>query len=139
MQRNSQRKSFDLSFSGLKTAFSLKIQQLKESGQLESLKSDACASIQAAIVGSITPKIEKAVKEFQLKSVVVVGGVSANSYLRANLPNSVGVPCIFPDLKYSTDNAAMIANAGRLHLLNGHRDELSMTVRSRWPIGPVTS
>lgn len=103
-----QKDNLNFSFSGLKTAVSLEI---KKSFQ-ESNRSDFAASVQNAIVDSLISKTLRAVDLHKAKSIVVVGGVSANSHLRSRFSVESSVPVLFPDLKYSTDQAAMIAAAG---------------------------
>jgi N6-L-threonylcarbamoyladenine synthase len=69
---------------------------------------DFCASIQEAIVDTLFSKIQLALTKTGAKGVAVVGGVSANSRLRERLARELSVPVFYPDLRYCTDNAAMI-------------------------------
>jgi N6-L-threonylcarbamoyladenine synthase len=112
-----QKSTFDFSFSGLKTAVSLTTEKLKREGTLEERLPDLCASIQEAIVDALLSKIFLAAKEFQCRSMAIVGGVAANSRLRARLgdewkKHGFVIPPLFPKPAYCTDNAAMIAAAG---------------------------
>lgn len=107
----------DFSFSGLKTSFlyflrdSLKL----NSNFIEENKIDLCASIQSTIIEILTDKIMKAVEQTGIKEITIAGGVSANSYLRSELlrfSEKHGWKLYLPKIKYTTDNAAMIAITG---------------------------
>jgi N6-L-threonylcarbamoyladenine synthase len=93
----------DFSFSGLKTALLYAVRDLAPE-ELERRRADLAASYQRAIVRALVQRVEAAGAD----RVAVVGGVAANSELRASLPNAVPAP-----LALCTDNAAMIASAGR--------------------------
>ncbi len=93
----------DFSFSGLKTALLYSVRDLDE-GELEHRRADLAASYQRAIVRALVERIAAAGAD----RVAVVGGVAANSELRAALPDAVAAP-----LALCTDNAAMIASAAR--------------------------
>ncbi|MGH3137875.1 MAG: tRNA (adenosine(37)-N6)-threonylcarbamoyltransferase complex transferase subunit TsaD [Gaiellaceae bacterium] len=97
----------DFSFSGLKTALLYRVRELGQD-EVERRRADLAASYQHAIVRALTQRLEEAVSATGLDRVAVVGGVAANSELRAALP---GVR--FAPLALCTDNAAMIASAAR--------------------------
>jgi N6-L-threonylcarbamoyladenine synthase len=112
----------EFSFSGLKTAVANQLSSLgftphrsgppPASGSPEGqLLWDFAASIQEAIVDCLMEKIHLAVRVERARSVAIVGGVSANSRLRARLLHELAMPVRFPDLQYCTDNAAMIGAA----------------------------
>ncbi len=93
----------DFSFSGLKTSLLYAVRDL-DPAELERRRADLAASYQRAIVRALVERIEAAASD----RVAVVGGVAANSELRAALPGAVAAP-----LALCTDNAAMIASAAR--------------------------
>jgi tRNA N6-adenosine threonylcarbamoyltransferase len=98
---------FDFSFSGLKTALLYAVRDLAP-GELERRRADLAASYQRAIVRALVEQTTAAAEELGLAQVAVVGGVAANSELRAALPDAALAP-----LELCTDNAAMIASAAR--------------------------
>lgn len=101
-------RGYDFSFSGLKTSVRREI----DKGDI--VKEDIATSFVVASMDVLSTKLRKAVKEYKPESVIVVGGVSKSPILRSQLTDgSLGkVDVVFPSLKYSTDNAAMIGAAG---------------------------
>jgi N6-L-threonylcarbamoyladenine synthase len=97
----------DFSFSGLKTALLYAVRGLAPE-ELEQRRADLAASYQRAIVRALVERTRQAAAEIGADAVAVVGGVAANSELRAALPDAVLAP-----LELCTDNAAMIASAAR--------------------------
>ncbi len=97
----------DFSFSGLKTALVYAVRDL-DPAELERRKADLAASYQRAIVRALVARTRAAAEELGAERVAVVGGVAANSELRASLPDAALAP-----LALCTDNAAMIASAAR--------------------------
>ncbi|MEP6910986.1 MAG: tRNA (adenosine(37)-N6)-threonylcarbamoyltransferase complex transferase subunit TsaD [Actinomycetota bacterium] len=97
----------DFSFSGLKTALLYKVREL-DADELERRRADLAASYQRAIVRALVERAHAAATELGADRVAVVGGVAANSELRASLPEAALAP-----LALCTDNAAMIASAAR--------------------------
>jgi N6-L-threonylcarbamoyladenine synthase len=97
----------DFSFSGLKTALLYTVRDLAPE-ELERRRADLAASYQRAIVRALVERTLDAAESLRAERVAVVGGVAANSELRASLPNAVAAP-----LALCTDNAAMIASAAR--------------------------
>jgi N6-L-threonylcarbamoyladenine synthase len=98
---------FDFSFSGLKTALLYAVRDLS-ADELERRRADLAASYQRAIVRALTGRTQAAAEHFGAEKVAVVGGVAANSELRAALPDAALAP-----LHLCTDNAAMIGSAAR--------------------------
>lgn len=115
----------DLSFSGIKTAFVALVQreESRQPGFADSELNDLCASLQNAIIDHLMAKTRRAIRQHQVKAVGIAGGVAANSGLRERLKElgeREGVEVFIPPFAYCTDNAAMIAEAGR-HLLEAGR------------------
>jgi N6-L-threonylcarbamoyladenine synthase len=107
-------KSFNFSFSGLKTALLYKLQKDKN---WQKKIPEYCYKFQEAVNDVLIKKTIKAAQKYKVKSVMLSGGVSANYDLRSKMEASVkenlkNTPFFTPDLKYTTDNAAMIAAAG---------------------------
>jgi N6-L-threonylcarbamoyladenine synthase len=97
----------DFSFSGVKTALLYAVRAL-DARELERRRADLAASYQHAIVRALVQRARQAAGELELECLAVVGGVAANSELRAALPDAALAP-----LPLCTDNAAMIASAAR--------------------------
>ncbi|MCC6278839.1 MAG: tRNA (adenosine(37)-N6)-threonylcarbamoyltransferase complex transferase subunit TsaD [Oligoflexia bacterium] len=117
----------NFSFSGLKTSGAQTVKKLGEIG--EGVVADLCASYQEAIVDVLIEKLQFAMKKTKCSRVVVTGGVSANSRLRAELLNLQAqkkAQVFLPPLKLCSDNAAMIGYVGLRLLQAGKRDKLTM-------------
>jgi tRNA N6-adenosine threonylcarbamoyltransferase len=110
----------DFSFSGLKTSLLYKVRDLPPQ-ELEARRADLAASYQRAIVRALVERLEAAGGD----RIAVVGGVAANSELRAALPDAALAP-----LPLCTDNAAMIASAGRYTDPVPYPDYLSLDARA---------
>lgn len=113
----------DFSYSGLKTAVALHIRDLTP-GQLEMHRADIAASFQEAAVDVLCDKSLLALKQTGRKLLALSGGVAANSRLRSRLEEicrPLGLRLVYPPFHLCTDNAAMIAGAGYIHLARGER------------------
>lgn len=124
--------SLDFSFSGLKTALLYRLQAMPEQFRAAQA-ADLAAGYQEAIVTILVEKSFAAVRSSGACALGVVGGVSANSRLRALLQQraaSESVPLSLPPLVYCTDNAAMIAAAGRQALRAGIHAPLDIDARA---------
>ena len=110
--------SYDFSYSGLKTSVINLVNQLKMKGE-EIRVDDMAKSFQDVAIGMIVDKAINAAVEYNVKQVVLAGGVSANSYLREQMAlrlKNTDIELIIPPLWCTTDNAAMIAKvAERLY------------------------
>lgn len=108
--------SLDMSFSGLKTAVLNYIR--KNPPQSEQERADIAASFQAAAVETLVEKVRRAATLTGHKSIVLAGGVAANSSLRSKMrlmADRLNMTLFYPPLEYCTDNAAMIGAAGYLY------------------------
>ncbi len=109
---------YDFSFSGLKTSvlYFLQKQTAVDPDFVEKNKADICASVQRTILDILFKKLELLVKDTGIKDIAIAGGVSANTGLRQRLMdtgNKKGWNVFIPKFAYCTDNAAMIAMAGK--------------------------
>ncbi len=125
---------YDSSFSGLKTAVLRLVQSLQAQSVDPLPVADLAASFQATVARSLTKRTLRCALDYGLTTVVVGGGVAANSGLRHYLTTAAaaaGVQVLFPPLKYCTDNAAMIGCAAADHLHHGHVSTFSLSAQSR--------
>ena len=105
--------TYNFSFSGIKSAVINLVHNEEQRGNTIN-KENLCTTFQNRVVGIITKKTMKAMKEYKVSNLVVAGGVSANSGLREKLTEECqkeNIHISFPELKYCTDNATMIAAA----------------------------
>ena len=123
---------YDYSFSGLKTSFLYTLRDLMKAHQVDSvealeahiptLKQDVCASLQKTVIETLMKKLRKAAKDLNINTVAVAGGVSANSGLRAafvDYGKRYQAKVFIPPFSFTTDNAAMIAQAAYYKYLDG--------------------
>lgn len=115
---------YNYSFSGLKTSFLYFLRDnLKENPNfIEENKANLCASLQKTIIDILINKLKKAAKDLKITEIAVAGGVSANSGLRdalLDLGRRHRWKVHIPPFAYTTDNAAMVAQAGYYRYLKG--------------------
>ncbi|MFA5129024.1 MAG: tRNA (adenosine(37)-N6)-threonylcarbamoyltransferase complex transferase subunit TsaD [Patescibacteria group bacterium] len=113
-------KDFDFSFSGLKTAVLYAARDFKNKDELEGIVPAMAHEVQEAIVDVLVAKLIRAAKKYEVKTVMLAGGVSANKRLRERFVSEIekempSVDWNIPDFEYCTDNAAMVAAAGYFH------------------------
>ena len=129
-------KSYDFSYSGLKTSVINLVHKLEQKGE-QINRDDLCCSFQETAIGMVLEKALRAVKEYNVKQVVLAGGVSANSYLREQITSKLKgseVDVIIPPMWCCTDNAAMIAKVAlRLYEKKLFADS-SLSVDPSWQI-----
>ena len=115
----------NFSYSGLKSAVINLVHNEKQRGN-EIRKYDLAASFQKVAIDELVRKTELAIKKYNIKRLIVAGGVTANKYLRSEmekLANKYDVNLTVPPIKYCTDNAAMIGCAAYpLYLKNDFTD-----------------
>lgn len=115
---------YNYSFSGLKTSFLYFLRDnLKENENfIEENKADLCASLQKTVIDILINKLKRAAKDLQVNEIAVAGGVSANSGLREallDLGRRHRWKVHIPPFSYTTDNAAMVCQAGYFKFLDG--------------------
>jgi len=133
----------DYSFSGLKTAVLLHvrrcgIQPLAPGAEPPREIRDLVASFQRAVVTALLRRLEQLAKERRPRSLLVTGGVAANTLLRreaATLAAGLGLPLFVPPVALSTDNAAMIAAAGFVNYTRGLRASGDLNAEAHLPLG----
>ena len=130
--------SFDFSFSGLKTAARRIVEGWRSAGGPASTQvAELAWAFQEAVVEVLVAKTLRAALERGARSVVLGGGVAANSILRERLAEgaaAMGLPLHVPRADLCTDNAAMIGAAGYLHLLAGRSAGLDLDARPSLPL-----
>jgi len=133
------RPGLDFSFSGLKT-FTLNT-ITKYSGEDGLPDDQTCADIatafQEAVVDTLVIKCRRALRQCDMRSLVIAGGVSANTRLREKLEKALEKMhsrVFYARHEFCTDNGAMIAFAGCQRLLAGQSSDLGIDVRPRWPL-----
>jgi len=129
--------SLDFSFSGVKTAAAIYLEQNPQAAEPNSLP-DFLASFQAAIVDVLVEKLILAATTNNAWGVALAGGVACNSLLRRKTQiaaERAGLAFSVPPTEYCTDNAAMIAARGAIDLDAGTSSPLDLVAVPSWPVG----
>ncbi len=124
--------SYDFSFSGLKSAVINLVHNERQRGN-DISKENLSASFQNVVVSSLTSKTVKAMEEYGVDNLILAGGVAANKGIREaflKLSLEKGFNFSYPDIKYCTDNATMIAAAGYYLYKNGKFSSLDLNAVS---------
>ncbi len=124
----------DFSFSGLKT---YAVNCFQKYGDSPQTKSDIAAAFQQAVVDTLWIKCRRALELVKCKRLIVAGGVGANRQLREKLQfelQAIKGEVYFPRPDFCTDNGAMVAYTGYLHLQTGQAENLSIEVNTRWQL-----
>ena len=122
---------YNFSFSGLKSATSKFLADMESRGE-EYRKEDIARSFEEAIADVLLTKINKALKEYSIKEVIIGGGSAANSIIRDTLINGIkDIPVTFAERKYCGDNAAMIGISAYYKIKKGEIDDMSLSAQSR--------
>lgn len=122
--------SYNFSFSGIKSAVINLVHNEKQRGN-EIRKEDLACSFENIVIKTLTKKTMKAIKEYNVKELLIAGGVSANSGIRdefARLCEKEGIKLVVPKLSYCTDNGAMIAAAGYYYYKKGMFSDYSLKI-----------
>ncbi len=128
----------NMSFSGLKTAVLTAVHKVQAAqGDIDhQTRCDLCRAFQDAVVDVLAAKAEQALRQTGFCRLVVAGGVGANWQLRQRLNSLAGIRTHFPPISLCTDNGAMIALAGALHL-HAAQTAGAFTIRPRWPLQDI--
>ena len=129
---NSLKSTLNFSFSGIKTAVINYVHKKQQKGESYN-PADIARSFEECVTDELVDKTVRAMQLSKMKKVVVAGGVGANSMLQEKLRSAakkIGGEAFFPQLKYCTDNAAMIGSAAYYYIQKGlGRADLSLTAR----------
>ena len=124
--------SYNFSFSGIKSHVNNLVHNKKQRGE-EVNKYDVACSFQHCVTSHLVDKTKKALLNYDIKNLLLSGGVAANSYIRNSLKemcDSIGVSMHMPKKIYCTDNAAMIGAAAYVLYKNGKFSNLSLNAKS---------
>ena len=127
---HNQERKYDVSYSGLKTAVINQLDQFWNPAY-EKTPENIAAAFQMRAVKILLRALLRAAEDTGLRTIVAGGGVAANSLLREKLAEEKQLTCIFPPLKYCTDNAAMIAGLGYQYLTRKEYSPLNCPASAR--------
>ena len=128
--------TLDFSYSGLKTSVINLVHKYEQKGETVNIN-DMAKSFQDVAIGQILNRVEKACSRYEVKEVILAGGVSANSYLRSEmqkLMEKLNIKLVIPPLWCTTDNAAMIAKVAEKLYERKVFAPLTVSVDPNWEI-----
>ena len=128
--------SWDFSFSGLKTALYRQVETAAQRGEQLPV-ADVAASFQEAVVEVLVEKSIRAAEQYEAETVLLTGGVAANSRLRSLMEErtgAAGLSLVVPPPELCTDNAAMVACAGYYRMLDKRISDLSLDCYANLPL-----
>lgn len=131
------RPGLDFSFSGLKT---FAANTIRSNGSDDQTCADIARAFEDAVVDTLAIKCKRALEQTGFKNLVMAGGVSANRTLRTKLAAMMqkrGAEVFYARPQFCTDNGAMIAYVGMVRLKSDSDQELSVSVRPRWPLAEL--
>lgn len=123
---------YDFSFSGLKSAVINKLHNLNQKG-ISYKKEGVAASFQASVIDVLTTQTFKALEDYEIKQLLICGGVAANRGIRARMEQMCAdkdVKLLIPPLNLCTDNAAMIGAAAYYEYIAGKFGAMDLNGRS---------
>lgn len=129
-------KDLFFSFSGLKTSVLTKVK--KESELDDKVKKMLALEFENSVTDVLVAKVKQAIYETGAKSLIIGGGVSANTHIRfalKQLADSEGFSLFIPNRNLSTDNALMIASTGLLHIANDEKPRVKLSAKGSWSVG----
>lgn len=136
------RPGLDFSFSGLKTFTLNSIQGIKDQRELsEQDTAQIALAFEEAVVDTLRIKCKRALEQTNYRTLVIAGGVSANTHLRESLEKmtaKLNARVFYARPEFCTDNGAMIAYAGCQRLLDNQVSNDSLNVRPRWPMDQLS-
>ena len=124
--------SFNFSFSGLKSAVINLAHNIEQRGETL-VKEDLACSFQNVVVESLTSKTIRAMEKYKVNNLILAGGVAANKGIRerfSELSLEKGFNFSYPNIKYCTDNATMVAAAGYYLFINNIVSDLDINAES---------
>lgn len=138
------RPGLDFSFSGLKTFTLNTVTKYADENGLpnDQTCADIAAAFQEAVVDTLVIKCRRALKQCSMSTLVIAGGVSANTRLRNKLEQAlakISAKVFYARHEFCTDNGAMIAYAGCQRLIVGQTVALNIDVKPRWPLDSLAS
>ncbi|MBX4198615.1 tRNA (adenosine(37)-N6)-threonylcarbamoyltransferase complex transferase subunit TsaD [Candidatus Parcubacteria bacterium] len=130
-------KDYDFSFSGIKTSVLYTLKKIDDI--TPEIKTEMALEFENAVTEVLVTKTRKALEEFGAKTLILGGGVVANTYIRQEFQKLIEqhseTKLLIPDIKLSTDNAVMIAAAGYLNFLKNKNSDIELRAQGNLSLG----